>query len=91
MSDENQIALTIEDAPTQDLPPDPPPLVSTPVQTSAPSTRDAVTEASRYLAGRRAELLSEVGEIESFLGFANQADDLAVRVAKLERFLGLSK
>lgn len=88
MSDD-QISMTIEaDPPTQDLPASPP--QNPPPQTTAPSTRDAVTQASRYLAERRDELKREINDIESFLGFANQADDLAVRVAKLERFLGLS-
>jgi hypothetical protein len=58
--------------------------------TTNPTTRDTVAEASRYLAGKRDELLRQVAEIEGFLGFAQQADDLAVRVAKLEKFLGIA-
>ena len=58
-------------------------------QSSDRSTRDAVAESTRYLAAKRDELQRQVSEIESFLGFAVQAEDLAVRVAKLEAFVGL--
>lgn len=50
--------------------------------------RDAVSEASRYLAHKRDELQRQIGEIEKFLGFAQQSEDLAVRVAKIEAFIG---
>ena len=39
---------------------------------------------------RRDELTARVDAIEDLLGFVESAGDLAVRVAKLERFLGLS-
>jgi hypothetical protein len=58
-------------------------------QSSDPTPRVSITEASRYLAGKRDELQSQIAEIEKFLGFAQQSEDLAVRVAKLEQFLGL--
>jgi hypothetical protein len=54
-----------------------------------PDPRVAVTDATRYLSEQRAHLLEQVSSIEKFLGFAQQADDLAVRVAKLEKFLGI--
>lgn len=68
----------------QQQPPNDPP-------NTAPSIRDTVAEASRYLKERREDLVGQIGEIEKFLGFADHAEDLAARVAKIENFLGLNK
>lgn len=86
--------LTQEVPPLQDLPPAPAGMQFVtpdlpPQRSTAPSTRDAVTEAAKYLTIKRDDLLKQVADIENFLGFANLSEDLAVRVAKLEKFLGL--
>jgi hypothetical protein len=57
-----------------------------PPRRAAP-TPDAVTETHRYYAELREDLLRRVGELEQFFGFAAQAEELAVRVAKLESFV----
>jgi hypothetical protein len=42
-----------------------------------------------YYEGLRGEYLQRVAEIEAFLSFAQQSDDLGVRIARLEQFLGV--
>jgi hypothetical protein len=67
------VALTSED-PMEALYPPPPELV------------DAVR---RYHVAQRDDLLRRVAEIEALLGFVQVADELAVRVSKLEAFTGV--
>ena len=43
------------------------------------------------LKDQRDAMVRQVSEIESLLGFIESADDLGVRVARLERFVGISK
>jgi hypothetical protein len=52
---------------------------------------DVIAEATRQLGAQRDELMRRVTAIEGFLGFAEHANDLAVRVAKIELFLGLKR
>lgn len=40
---------------------------------------------------QRDALVKQVAEIESLLGFVESADDLGMRVARLERFVGITK
>lgn len=44
-----------------------------------------------YYADKHADMLRIVGEIETFLGFLVSEDDLSVRVAKLEAFVGIKR
>lgn len=53
-----------------------------------PPQIDAVKE---YFTKQRDELVGRIAQIESLLGFVDVADDLAVRVAKLERFVGIAR
>mgnify|MGYP001604594956 CR=1 FL=1 len=43
----------------------------------------------RYYVAQQNDLTRQILQIELFLGFVEQADNLAVRVAKLEKFVGL--
>jgi hypothetical protein len=49
----------------------------------------AVPAQTQALQSQRAALLQRVAEIETLLGFVSTSDDLSVRVAALERFVGL--
>lgn len=53
-----------------------------------PELVDAVR---RYHVAQREDLLRRVAEIESLLGFVQVADELAVRVSKLEAFTGVNQ
>jgi hypothetical protein len=44
-----------------------------------------------YLIAQRMSLSVRVSEIETLLGFIATSDDLLVRVAKIEHFLGLNR
>lgn len=54
---------------------------------SHPST---IEETRIYFSAMRADLVSRVAELEALLGFIEGSDDLAVRVAKLEKFCKIS-
>ena len=56
-----------------------------------PPPPDLLAEVRRYYTLLRAEHLRSIAEIETFLGFAESSDDLAVRVAKLENFVGIKR
>ncbi len=43
----------------------------------------------RHYERKRSDLMRQIGEMEAFLGFIEVSGNLAVRVAKLEAFLGL--
>lgn len=43
----------------------------------------------QYYVGQRERLLQQVAEIEAFLGFVEVSDNLSVRIAKIELFLGV--
>lgn len=58
-----------------------------PIPTEAPD----MAAVRAYYVSLQAELTRRVSEIETFLGFAEGVDALAVRVAKLEHFTGLDK
>ncbi len=45
-----------------------------------------IEETRIYFSRMRADLLARVADLESLLGFLESSDDLAVRVAKLEKF-----
>lgn len=52
-------------------------------------TPDEIAAMHRHFTDRRDELVRAVQEIEGLLGFVVQSEDLAVRVAKIENFLGI--
>lgn len=62
------------------------PIVSYPPPPPLPATDDAIIA---LLKKRRDDMTARVNAIESLLGFVESAGDLAVRVAKIERFLGM--
>lgn len=50
---------------------------------------EAIAAVHAHFITRRDGLLQQVSEIEAYLGFAKSSEDLAVRVAKIEQFLGV--
>ena len=50
-------------------------------------TAAEIEEVKRFIIGQRDELQQRVAELEGLLGFISTADDLAVRVSRLEIFL----
>jgi hypothetical protein len=54
-----------------------------------PPTPADIEAMKQFYVGQRLELLRQVSEIESMLGFIAGSADLAVRVARLEQFLGI--
>lgn len=57
-------------------------------EAAAPYDMNAVRD---YYAGKRADYLQRIGDIEAFLGFAISEEDLGARVAKLENFLKIPR
>lgn len=45
-----------------------------------------IEETKIYFSQMRADLMARVGELEALLGFIESADELAVRVGRLEKF-----
>ncbi len=64
----------------------PPPPATPRVARPSPAAMAATQE---FYIERRQDLLRQVANIEKFLGFAQQSDELAARVARLEAFVGL--
>jgi hypothetical protein len=88
--------LTETDVPSKtDVPPDQPPLVVSarpaPQQPRQPPSPADMDMMRRYFTDQRDQLKLRVTALESLLGFVESADDLAVRVAKLEQFTGVNK
>lgn len=67
---------------------DPPPFPVM-VPSSAPTPAD-IAALEQWLIAKKAELTARIVTIESMLGFIATSDDLAVRVAKIELFLGIT-
>jgi hypothetical protein len=61
-------------------------LVDEPTEDPPPELVDALV---RHYTRKRVELEQQIGNMEQFLGFIEVSSNLAVRVAKLEAFLGL--
>lgn len=59
-----------------------------PVRTLVSPDSD-LAEMTQYWISRRSELERHVAEIEKFIGFVGESEALAVRVAKIEAFLGI--
>lgn len=67
---------------------DPPPFpVSVPA--TVPPTPADIEATKQFLMVQRDALTNQVVQIEILLGFIASADDLAVRIARVERFLGI--
>jgi hypothetical protein len=58
--------------------------------TEADTIRVRIANAADLIKTLKEDLQARVLTLESHLGFANQAEDLAVRVAKLEKFVGIA-
>lgn len=83
MSDQNEVSAEVsaEEAPAA--------TVYSNVRAMIESNPQFVQAVRDYYADKRNEYLQQLAAIESFIGFTISEEQLSVRVAKIENFLGI--